>query len=645
MSAQFGKWNLDGKPGNLQDSDPVRPVLAQYGPDAEGIFRRENVEIIYRAFHTTKESRLESQPHVSASGVVITWDGRLDNRSDLVHELGGRLPSDSPDLLIVTAAYEEWGTDSFAKLIGDWAISVWNPRSQCLILAKDFVGTRHLYYSVDKDQVTWSTILDPLVLFSGKTFALCEEYIAGWLSFLPAPHLTPYVGIHSVPPSSFVALRPGTRTIKKYWDFDPYKRIQYRTDGEYEEHFRSTFAEAVRRRLRSDSPILAELSGGMDSSSIVCVADKIIACGMAETSRLDTVSYYDDSEPNWNERPYFVKVEEKRGRTGCHINVGSQEPLRFGHETGCFAATPASLRNPSEAARQFALCMTSQGNRVLLSGIGGDEVTGGVPTPVPELADLLARGQIKSLSRELKIWALRKKKPWFYLCFDAARGFFPPSLVAAPKYMRPAPWLNHGFVSRNRAALTGYESRLKLFGPLPSFQENLNTLNVLKRQLGCGAISYDPPCQTCYPYLDRDLLDFLYAVPREQLVRPGQRRSLMRRALVGIVPDELLDRKRKGFVVRAPLTAISSEWASVMEMMGHTVSASLGIVDAKALREAAEKAREGQEVPIVALARTLGLEIWLKGVTKHEKLKAYALRPPLDLAACAEPDALTDLRL
>src|SRR5208283_2214711 len=136
-------------------------------------------------------------------------------------------------------------------------------RTQSLVLAKDFVGTRHLYYSFDEDQVTWSTVLDPLVLFSGKTFSLCEEYIAGWFSFFPAVHLTPYVGIHSVPPSSFVVLQHKKHTIRKYWDFDSGNSIRYGADGEYEEHFRTVFSDAVKCRLRSDNPILAELSGGM----------------------------------------------------------------------------------------------------------------------------------------------------------------------------------------------------------------------------------------------------------------------------------------------------------------------------------------------------------------------------------------------
>src|SRR5208337_841715 len=115
------------------------------------------------------------------------------------------------------------------------------------------------------------------------------------------------------------------------------------------------------------------------------------------TPRLDTISYYDDSEPNWNERPYFTKVEEKRGRTGWHVNVGAQDSENApvprqapASAYGRFVATPGYDGRTSPYLR---MCMASQGNRVVLSGIGGDEVMGGVPTPVPELENLLARAQ------------------------------------------------------------------------------------------------------------------------------------------------------------------------------------------------------------------------------------------------------------
>jgi len=422
--------------------------------------------------------------------------------------------------------------------------------------------------------------------------------------------------------------------ISKYWDFDPSKRIRYRTDPEYEEHFRVVFAEAVRRRLRSDSPILAELSGGMDSSSIVCMADTIIARGVAEIPRLDTISYFDDSEPNWNERPYFTKVEEKRGRIGCHIDVGKQEPIKFEFDSNCFAATPSSGARPNEAGGQLAAYMISQGNRVVLSGIGGDEVTGGVPTPTPELEDLLARGHFRTLVHQLKVWALNKRKPWFHLLFEAARGFFPPALAGVPNYKRPAPWLNPAFVKRNRTALQGYESRLKLLGPLPTFQENLSTLDVLRRQLACNALSSDLPCEKRYPYLDRGLLEFMYAIPREQLVRPGHRRSLMRRALVGIVPDELLNRKRKAYAARSSLVAISAEWNRFVELSQHLLTVSIGIVDPTKFEEAMHRARSGQEVALIPLMRALGIELWLRNLETWCTLPGC---PPASVAVGVRP--------
>jgi asparagine synthase (glutamine-hydrolysing) len=610
VSVQFGRWNIDGLPVDQDYLAKAGEMLAPYGPDGGRAYIKDSVGILYRAFHTTKESRKETLPCVIPTGAVLTWDGRLDNREELVRDLRGVLTIGATDLAIVAAAYEASGTKCFAKLIGDWALSVWDPISRSLILAKDLIGTRHLYYSSDEKQITWSTILDPLVLLANRTFALAEEYIAGWLSYFPATHLTPYVGIHSVPPSCFVRLEPGRQTVSKYWDFNPSKRIRYRTDGEYEEHFRQVFGEAVRRRLRSDSPILAELSGGMDSSSIVCMADTILARGDAEAPRLDTVSYYDDSEPNWNERPFFTKVEEKRGQPGCHVAIGKQESFKF--DSDRFAATPGSGGGRSSmSSLQLAACMTSRGNRVVLSGIGGDEVTGGVPTPTPELEDLLGRAEFRQLAHRLELWALTRRKPWFHLLFDAVRGFFPSAFLGVPKNKQPALWLNPQFARRNRAALRGYESRLRLFGPLPSFQNNVCTLDVLRRQLACSRIASEPPYEKRFPYLDCELLEFVFAINREQLLRPGQRRSLMRRALVEIVPDELLNRKRKAYVARGPMAAISREWATLELLSQNMVSSSLGIVYPKEFSETLQKARQGREVPLVLLLRTVAIESWL----------------------------------
>jgi asparagine synthase (glutamine-hydrolysing) len=134
----------------------------------------------------------------------------------------------------------------------------------------------------------------------------------------------------------------------------------------------------------------------------------------------------------------------------------------------------------------------------------------------------------------------------------------------------------------------------------------------LRRQLARTALPFEPPFEKRYPYLDRGLLEFMFAIPREQLIRPTQRRSLMRRALVGIVPDEILNRKTKAFVARSPMVAISNDWVHFAEMTQNMLISSLGIVNPECISEALQRVRRGEEVPMIALRRTFFLEDWLK---------------------------------
>ncbi len=617
MSVQFGKWNFDGQPLAPDYIEKVSAALAPYGPDSTESYSKGGIQILYRAFHTTTESRREKQPHVSSSDNVITWDGRLDNRAALITELRDTLTINSTDVAIVAAAYENWGANCFAKLIGDWALSIWNPRERSVFLAKDPIGAKHLYYSFDDRQLTWSTILDPLVLFADRTVEVCEEYIAGWLAIMfPVAHLTPFVGVHTVPPSSFALLRPGKHIVGKHWDFDPGKRVRYRTDAEYEEHFRYVLATAVQRRLRSDRPVLAELSGGMDSSSIVCMADTVIACGASEYPRLDTITWYDESKPNWGELPHFTKVEEKRGRTGHHIDAGAFKEdllsIPFGAEfaSNRLAATPVPNSHTSELFKQNAAYIQSQGYRITLSGIGGEVTGDGVPTPTPEFQNLLARAQFFRLHSQLNAWAAKMRTKRLPLLWIAVRGF---AFQNTPEYITPAaPWFCPDFTRRNRAAFHGYPSRINLLGPLPSFQGHMDNLAATRRFVAYCGLRPELVLDIRYPYYDRDLLEFMYAIPREQIVRVGQRRSLMKRALVGIVPDEILNRRKREVVPRESPSGGPKEPPHLPEIGHHVLSGTIGIVDSDRFAEALQRARRNEDVPIGSLNRTLTLESWLR---------------------------------
>jgi asparagine synthase (glutamine-hydrolysing) len=409
-----------------------------------------------------------------------------------------------------------------------------------------------------------------------------------------------------------VLLRPQQCLLCNFERLSRTARIHYREDREYEEHLRIVFAESVRRRLRSDSPVLAELSGGMDSSSIVCVADQLIAEQKTHVPRLDTVSFYDASEPNWDERPYFTTIEKRRGRVGCHIDVSRANQSVPGLDGIVSGSIPSDVGlDPSEAP--FRQCLTSNGNRIVLSGIGGDEVMGGVPSPSPELSDLLVKARLGSLLSRGIEWALATRQPLINLFASTCRSFLPRTRHSLIESCPAVEWLRPEFIRRQIPALRGYDERFRVFGQLPSYQENLSALGSLQRQLECCGRRTSFPHEVRYPYLDKDLLHFLFAIPREQMVRPGRRRSLMRRALVGIVPQEILERKRKAYILRGPMTAIAQNWTALDAFTTHMVSEEMGIFDAGKFRKALLRIREGIAVPISPVFRTLLVEQWLRG--------------------------------
>jgi asparagine synthase (glutamine-hydrolysing) len=611
MSVQFGRWNFDGQPSDRELVRRAAALTAKYGPDGESFLIRGPVAIFYQPFHTTTESWREQQPLENSAGVVLTWDGRLDNRDELLrllHLTTGQAPGDAT---IALAGYEQWGTAVFTRLVGEWALAVWDPLKQVLLLGKDVAGTRQLFYRLESNRVTWSTVLEPLLFLAERSLEISEEFIAGYLSTYPAKHLTPYRGIHAVPASSFLLIKRESLFAQEYPSFDPSDRIRYRSDADYEEHFRHVFAQAVRRRLRSSSPLLAELSGGMDSTSIVCMADTIMAAGNTGTSRLDTISYYDDSEPNWNERPYFSLVEKKRGRDGYHIATGGSDGALEPPENAPFFPLPGCDKLALDRIKDLGRCLESSGSRVLLSGIGGDEFLGGVPTSIPELQDLLARSHWIRFAKQITQWSLKQRRPLLHLWLEAVEGFLPRGIRKLYGRPRLPPWLTHDFVRRHWDVFWADTQRTRLIGPLPSFQTNLHMLHLLQRQLNLSHLNPIANHRVSYPYFDRDLLAFLFAVPREQLVRPHQRRSLMRRSLLGVVPEDILSRKRKAFVARAPLTRIAVCMPRIEQLLVSPVVAARGWMDATVFKEKLKCARSGELEYALPLIGTLQVELWL----------------------------------
>src|ERR1700722_3890073 len=616
MSVQFGVSNRDREPVSEDVLRRIEGLLVPYAPDGVSILRQKSAALLYGSFETGCQPA-QPQPYPLATRDWMTWDGRLDNRNDLIRS-SLSLTTRSTDVEIVATIYERLGTRMFSRLIGDWAISIFSDARQEVVLARDFIGARSLFYRVDDRHVTWSTTLEPLVLLESSAPRVSESYVAGWLSSFPQSGLTPYEHVFSVPPSSVVRIRSGQLTVGKYWDLAPAQTIRYRTDRDYEEHFRCTLREAVRRRIVSAKPVLAELSGGVDSSSIVCVADSLLANGESHTPRLDTVTYYDSAEPNWDELPYAQSVEQRRGRAGSHIDIGPHSFEQANQRSDHFRIVPTSPYARSSAADSFSQLLSDRGYRAVLSGIGGDEILGGVPTPLPELADLLVGIEPGRFFRQSLRWAIAKRKPIVTLWSTLLWQFLPQGHRFSKLPNVRLTWLTTEFAARCKRDLRVQFRRTKLTGGRPSFQANLFAVDSCRSQLSCMALESNPVYEWRYPLLDRDLVSFCASVPREQMVRPHQRRSLMRRALADIVPREILDRRRKAYVSRALVKVVRADFARLRNG-GRFLAEELGIVDSKELEHAVQRAEQGRDVATVPLLRTLALENWLRSLRDRER--------------------------
>jgi asparagine synthase (glutamine-hydrolysing) len=266
---------------------------------------------------------------------------------------------------------------------------------------------------------------------------------------------------------------------------------------------------------------------------------------------------------------------------------------------------------------QFARLLEIQGNRVLLSGTGGDEVLGGVPSPVPALADLLVQARMRRFCGDLFAWSEAARQPWTRLFRKTIEEFLPCFLRRRSKESS-VPWLQEHFMKRQAANTSANWERFHWTGPLPSFQDSLRSVDYMRRQLNCTPRPPFPLYEIRYPYLDRDILEFLFAIPREQLIQPRQRRLLMRRALSGIVPDQILNRRRKAYVSRGPIAAIAAEWTTLLGIIQSLESSAAGFVDEKKLLEALHVAKQGNQIPIVPLLRTFTLETWLRNLRQSQ---------------------------
>lgn len=404
MSGIAGIFNLSGAPVAHERIDRMLASMSHRGPDGRSIWRNQSVALGHLMLHTTPESLHETLPLVHSTGeFVLVSDARIDNRDELIAALNLR---DRPaekfrDSDLIMAAYEKWGETCPSKLLGAFAFVIWDRRKQLLFCARDHFGLKPLFYYQSKEFFAFASEIKALLSLPEVTIQPNELEIALFVQFLKVPNKSRsfFHDILRLAPAHFLSTTKHNARLQPYWELNPKEELSYRPNAEYIEEFLDIFTEAVRCRLRSAFPVGSMLSGGLDSSSVTCIARNLFA--EIGTEPLPTFSAIMPSIPSVDESEFIQAVLAQGGFVPNFLHADSVSPMYD------IERLYQVFDEPQYSGNSFILWWTAQaasmqGIRVILNGFDGDTT---VSHGLFRLKDLVRDGNWKGLAEEIDLLA------------------------------------------------------------------------------------------------------------------------------------------------------------------------------------------------------------------------------------------------
>lgn len=347
--------------------------LVHRGPDGGGVVTIGCVALGHRRLSII-DLATGDQPFVSADRqLAIVYNGELYNYVEIREELRtlGRIFRTESDTEVILQAYEEWGTDCLARFNGMWAFALWDSRNRSLFCARDRLGEKPFFYSEHGGALLFGSEIKALFA-AGQPRELDEEMLDAILCFtyLPAPY-TAYRGIRKLPAGCFLVADSRGVRVQRYWQMPSYRAEDLRRDGpRIRAEFEELFFDSVRLRMRSDVPVGAFLSGGLDSASVVAAMSAVTE----QRVRTCTIGFGNGKD---DERKLARLVAQRFDTEHCEEVVGSE------HAEGLLRALAWHFDEPFGDTSALPTYVVSRIARrmvtVVLTGDGGDEVLGGYP--------------------------------------------------------------------------------------------------------------------------------------------------------------------------------------------------------------------------------------------------------------------------
>ena len=641
MCGIAGIYNLDGKLSEKKLLQKMAGTMKHRGPDDEGYHLDRNIGLAHRRLSIIDLSSAGHQPMANEEkNVWIVHNGEIYNylelKKDLV-KMGHRFKSNT-DTEVILHAYEEWGKNCLERFNGMWAFAIWDKRKKKFFCARDRFGIKPFYYYFNGRIFVFASEIKALLIHPNVPKEINEKIVYDYLALGLLDHTeeTFFKGIKQLKPSHYLTLNKndGLR-IQKYWDVKVNQDIgNFSTDiSDISCRFRELLEDSIRLRLRSDVPIGTCLSGGIDSSSIVCIAnklmfkDKIVDPELVGRKQKTFTSCFENER--FDERKFVDKVIKKTGAEKNFVfpdgnKLWEEIASLVWHQDEPFIST--SMYAQWNVIRETA----ENGVKVLLDGQGGDEVLGGyLPYYYTVfLAHLLSRGKVLKALSEAKKRAIFSGQRAETLLVRSFYSILPFLLKNSIRNLR-----NTIFTGQESIALRALDSSFRRrFSERRAeyFKGRSNSLKNLGASLYDDIFRYSLPSLLHYedrnstafsveartPFLDYRLVEYLFSLPADLKIRDGLTKYVLREAMKGILPEEIrLRRDKMGFVTPEAIWMRDGK-EKIRALFSSGKVLSTNFINPKFIVDNLDILLNRKEAGSTKLWRWINLEIWLNTFMK-----------------------------
>lgn len=544
-------------PVNARAVEAMTDLMAHRGPDDSGIWKSTDGQVAlgHRRLAIIDTSDGGHQPMV-AGQQVLTFNGEIYNYLEIAEELkasGGTLQTTS-DTEVLLAAYRQWGPDCLKRFNGMFAFAIYDGEKQRLFCARDRYGEKPFLFHAREDHFVFASEFKALFAIEEVTIRVDTERLVQFL-YHPTQGLdddcsTLFDGIQQLLPGHYLDLDARTMqwTTGRYWDCHPDKDIAKLSEGEVHARFRELLTDSVRLRMRSDVPLGSCLSGGLDSTAIVCLARRLLGTDTAYDSFTGRFPGTDADEGEW-----ATLAMQTSDATGHEI-APTQEAFR--NELPDFAwHNELPVGSASQYAQWCVFRLAGeQGTTVLLDGQGADELLGGYEQMFqPYLESLSAAGEKERIAEEGPLIRDRYPMALNNAAQQAGQALPHPIRHSLAGLLGRGSDFSFGLKSRYARNIRRSDREVKTpagYHPLTRklYVESFHThLPVLLRYGDRNSMAHSREVRL--PFCDHRLAEFALSLPAPYLMGGAETKRLLRRSLAGILPEAIRLRwNKQGFL-------------------------------------------------------------------------------------------------